>query len=88
MSGHSEETTPELRFLRELVDAHVQIAGDVLQLGSRTWAIHGSIPVDGGVLVAEYDSFDEARDVLAQLGPNQVGPPSWPGDRELRGRER
>jgi len=66
------ESIRQLQFLRELVNAHTDIAGDILQIGVETWAIHGSIAVDGDVLVAEYDSLEEARNVLAQLAPNQV----------------
>jgi hypothetical protein len=36
-------------------------------IGTGTWAIHGTIPVDGEVLMAEFDTQDEARDALGQL---------------------
>jgi hypothetical protein len=62
----------QLQFLRELVDANVIVAGDVVRIGVTTWAIHASIPVDGSVLVAEYDSLEEASEVLRRLGPNLI----------------
>jgi hypothetical protein len=65
-------TAQQLEFLEELVDARANVAGDVLQIGISTWAIHGSIPVDGEVLVARYESLEEASHVLAQLGPNHA----------------
>jgi hypothetical protein len=36
-------------FRRELVADRATIAGDVIELDGRTWAIHGSIAVDGDV---------------------------------------
>jgi hypothetical protein len=62
----------QLEFLTELVNSHIEIAGDVLQIGLTTWAIHGSIPVDGDVLVAEYDSLESAKAALAQLPPSRA----------------
>jgi hypothetical protein len=60
---------PQLAFLRELVEEHATIAGDVVEIGVDTWVIHGSIPVDGEAILAEYDSEDQARAALDQLGP-------------------
>ena len=51
----------QLAFLQELVAEHATIAGDVMEVAASTWAIHGSSPVDGGVLLAEYDTQDEAQ---------------------------
>lgn len=56
--------------LDELIEAHIDISGYVLQIGARTWAIHATIPVDGSVLVAEYGSAEEANGNLGQLAPN------------------
>jgi hypothetical protein len=61
---------PRLRLLEQLVDQRVPIAGDVLEVSLGVWAIHGSIPVDGEVILAEFGVLDEARSVLHQLGPN------------------
>ena len=62
----------QLEFLHALVDANVCVAGDVVRIGVTTWAIHASIPVDGSVLVAEYDSLADASEDLRQLRPNTV----------------
>jgi hypothetical protein len=59
----------ELQFLRDLVEEHASIAGDVLQIGNNLWAIHGYIPVDCDVLLAEFDSYDQAANTLTQLSP-------------------
>jgi hypothetical protein len=62
----------QLEFLQELIDANVIVAGNVVRVGVTTWAIHASIPVDGSVLVAEYNSLEEASEALRQLGPNST----------------
>jgi hypothetical protein len=62
-----------LQFLTELVNSHTEVAGDILQIGTATWAIHGSVPMDGQVLLAEYDSLESAQQALAQLPPNWAG---------------
>jgi hypothetical protein len=72
MSSQAFESTSQLQFLTELVNSHTEVAGDILQIGLTTWAIYGSIPVDGDVLVAEYDSLESAKAALAQLPPNSV----------------
>ena len=72
MRDQPSDSTRQLRFLEELVDARASVAGDILQIGTSAWAIHGSIPVDGDVLVARYESREEASHVLAQLGPNHT----------------
>jgi hypothetical protein len=59
-----------LRLLDQLVDQRMRAAGDVLEVSLGVWAIHGSIPVDGEVILAEFSLIDEARSVLDQLGPN------------------
>jgi hypothetical protein len=58
---------PQLTFLEELVEEHAMIAGDVIEIDAHTWAIHGSIAVDGEVIMAEYDSEERARFALDEL---------------------
>jgi hypothetical protein len=50
-----------LRLLDQLVDQRMRAAGDVLEVSLGVWAIHGSIPVDGEVILAEFSVLDEAR---------------------------
>jgi hypothetical protein len=61
----------EFRLLEQLIDERVRIAGDVLEVSLGVWAIHGSIPVDGEVILAEFSLLDEAKSVLDQLRPNR-----------------
>ncbi len=60
-------TDRRLQFLDELIRENPAIAGDVAKISDDTWAIRGVIPVDGDVILAEFDSYDEARIVLDQL---------------------
>ena len=57
----------QLVFLEEMVEEHATIAGDVIEIDAHTWAIHGSIAVDGEVIMAEYDSEERARFALDEL---------------------
>jgi hypothetical protein len=59
----------QLQFLRDLVEENASIAGDVLQVGTNQWAIHGFIPVDCDVLMAAFDSYEQAAITLALLSP-------------------
>jgi hypothetical protein len=69
---------PQLQFLRELMEENAWIAGDVLSIGWGLWAVHGVIPVDGDVLMAEFESYDDARHTLDEL---QLGTPGLPDTR-------
>ena len=53
---------PEFLF-REDVD------GDIIAIDDHTWAIHGNIPVDRDVIIAEFDHLEDAEEVLASLKP-------------------
>ena len=79
MNNREIESTHQLAFLTELVDAHTEVAGDILQIDAATWAIHGSVPMDGQVLLAEFDSLESAQAALAQL------PPNWHAQRSIHG---
>ena len=62
---------PELRMLARLVEARCHVAGDLIEVDRGVWAIHGSIPVGGEVIMAKFSLRDEAASVLDRLGPNQ-----------------
>lgn len=64
MMSHPRGEHPyrELLFLQELTQASV--AGDVVEIASGTWAIHGDIPVDRDVIMAEFETYDQARIAL------------------------
>ena len=57
----------QLMFLQELIEEKATVAADITRIGTHTWAIHGVIPVDGDVIMAEFDTYCEARGVLDQL---------------------
>jgi hypothetical protein len=57
----------QLYELNELVEENAAIAPDVLQVGERLWVVHGYIAVDGDVLMAEFESYDDATTVLGRL---------------------
>jgi len=60
----SRELRPEILF-REDLD------GDIIQVDDHTWAIHGSIPVDGEVIIAEFDRAEQAEEALESLKPDR-----------------
>jgi len=60
-----------MRLLEQLVEQRVRVAGDVVEVSLGVWAIHGSIPVDGEVILAEFSVLDEAQSALGQLRPNR-----------------
>jgi hypothetical protein len=72
-SAPSGRTTADrsLDLLEQLLDERVRVAGDVVEVSLGVWAIHGSIPRDGEVILAEFARPGEARSVLDQLGPNR-----------------
>lgn len=70
-SGEQEDQ--QLEFLRELEAENASIAGYIVEIGYGMWAIHGVIPVDGGVLMAKFESYDHARSVLDQLRRGSAG---------------
>jgi hypothetical protein len=68
----------QLQFLRVLLEENAWIAGDVVKIGSDdAWAIHGVIPYDGEVLMAEFNTYDEANHVLEQVR-DATGPATSP----------
>ncbi len=68
-----EHPDRQLQFLQELVAEHATISGDIIEVGTHSWAIHGSIAVDGEVIMAEYDTPDQARRVLSKLSSADHG---------------
>jgi hypothetical protein len=75
MNDHrGEQPDRQLVFLQELIGEHAIIAGDIIEVDPDTWAIHGSIVVDGEVLLAEYHTADQARIALEKL-PRQTSEP-------------
>ncbi len=61
---------PEM-LMDSILPLHPRLGQDLFQLDARMWAIHGYIPVDGEVILAEFDHQETARAVLAQLAAAQ-----------------
>jgi hypothetical protein len=54
-----------------ILQHHPRFDQDLFQIDTHIWAIHGYIPVDGEVILAEFDHLETARAVLAQLAAAQ-----------------
>jgi hypothetical protein len=57
----------DLRAVEALINEHFPFDCDVFPVGSHTWAIHGSIPVDGEVILAEFNRKEDAEVALELL---------------------
>jgi hypothetical protein len=66
-SPRDRDPDRQLQFLLELLDDNASIDGDVLEISKDTWAIHGQIAVEGEILMAEFATYDQARNVLDRL---------------------
>jgi hypothetical protein len=54
-----------------ILHQHPRLDHGLFQMDARMWAIHGYIPVDGEVILAEFDHGETARAILAQLAAAQ-----------------
>lgn len=73
MRDHGASDSPDQdqqRILAEFLAEDAEVAGDVAEIGSAAWVIHGHIPVDGDVILAEFGTFEEAKAALDDLPPN------------------
>jgi hypothetical protein len=57
----------EERVIEALVEEHVQVECRLVPIDEHTWAIEGSIAVDGEVILAEFDNPEEAELALEEL---------------------
>ena len=55
----------------EILELHARVSGDIFEVDGQTWAIHGFIPVDGEVILAEFDGPHKARFVLDQIAESE-----------------
>jgi hypothetical protein len=63
-------TDAEERIVREVLDEHIPVSG-LVPIGDQTWAIYGSIVVDGEVIVAEFDNRADAESALEWIVAGQ-----------------
>jgi hypothetical protein len=74
--AQSEEDDDKTLFLQQLVNDRATIAADVVEVDPHTWAIHGFIPVGGDVIMAEFETQDQAKEALGKLSAPEYGPPA------------
>jgi hypothetical protein len=72
MNDTSSRSEDGLRIIEVLIDEHVRVDCNLIPIDDRTWAIHGSIAVDGNVILAEFDSKDEAEAALERIAAAQA----------------
>jgi hypothetical protein len=67
VSARLEQRVETAAFFDALMNLQARVAGDVIEIAEHTWAIHAVIPVDGDVIIGEFDSPQAGREVLEQL---------------------
>jgi hypothetical protein len=55
------------RVVQELVDEHLEAWCELIPIDEHTWAIRGSIAYEGEVILAEFDSREDAELALEEL---------------------
>ena len=68
---HSQEILDSILLLRP------RLGQDIFQMDSELWAVHGYVPVDGEVILAEFDHRETAAEILAQLAVAQEHSRTW-----------
>jgi hypothetical protein len=61
-----------LEVVQALIDEHYPYDCDVIAINENTWAIHGPIPVDGEVILAEFETKEDAELALELLSVAQA----------------
>jgi hypothetical protein len=68
-----ELSETEQQIVQVLVDEHVHVSCDLVPIDDETWAIRGSIAVDGEVIVAEFHDRADAEAAVEQLSAAEHG---------------
>ncbi len=71
-TSHLDE--PDLVVLATLLELARQIDGEVVQISEDTWAIHGCVPYDGDIIVAEFHERAVAHEMLQLIPPEPALP--------------
>lgn len=74
--AQGEQDDDRILFLQQLVEDRATIAADIVEVEPHTWAIHGVIPVGGDVIMAEFETQDQAKKALGKLSAPEYGPPA------------
>jgi hypothetical protein len=67
-----ERSSAQRHVIEDLIYEHARVAGDVVQIDPQTWAIHGPIAVDSDVIMAAFNSRDEAEAAIKDLRAAEV----------------
>jgi hypothetical protein len=59
------------KLIDSILHQHPPLEHDLFQMDAQVWAILGYIPVDGEVILAEFDRRETARALLVQLSAAQ-----------------
>jgi hypothetical protein len=57
----------EMQIIEALIDEHVRVDCNLVPIDENTWAIHGSIAVDGNVILAEFGNREDAEAALVRI---------------------
>ena len=68
---HHDLPPSEERVVQVLIDEHVHVSCQLVPIDEQTWAIHGSIAVDGEVILAEFDNLEDAEIALEELAASE-----------------
>ena len=72
--AQAEQDDDKILFLQQLVEDRATVAADVVEVDAHTWVIHGVIPVGGDVIMAEFETQDQAKKALRKLTAPEHGP--------------
>ena len=68
MNDHHHDLPPaHERVVETLVEEHVHVSCALLPVDDHTWAIVGSLAVDGDEIVAEFDTHDAAQLAVEEI---------------------
>jgi hypothetical protein len=67
IDGSRRLTVSDLRAIQELIAEHLPFDCNLVPIDAHTWAIHGSIPVAGQAILAEFASREDAELALEML---------------------
>jgi len=72
-ASHNALSDVDERVVRVLIDEHVEVSCYLVPIDETTWAIRGSIAVDGEVIVAEFHDEADAEAALEEIAEAGLG---------------
>ena len=67
MTMNEPPSDGQVEFLRTVLEEHVSIDDDVLEVSTDSWMIHGVVPYEGESPLAMFTSYDEAKSALDEV---------------------